>query len=150
MKKVKHVASWVFAFLQIVLVIYVIWVFVNAFMHKSDYGEIGERAVHLLYEYGTPEQLDAQMAELKSMCSEGVFIQLTIDNEKRTLNTYLKFKQDPTSVNILESTSSYVVYSINNKNIDASRKFIFRYKVDNNKLVEVKEAELIEFADYFN
>ena len=51
--------------------------------------ELGERAVKLMYDFGTVEQLDYQMNDLKAITTDAVFNQLTIDNEERTLNTYL-------------------------------------------------------------
>lgn len=110
--------------------------------------KIGEQAVLLMYDYGTVEQLDYQMMSLKEITTEAVFNQLTIDNEERTLNTYLKFKQDAVSVNVIKSTNTYVLYSLNTPNIASSRRFIFMFELDQNgKVCWVREVEAIDFIN---
>lgn len=111
---------------------------------------IGEQAVKLLYDYGTIEQLDYQMVGLKEITTEPVFNQLTIDNEARTLNTYLKFKKNAVTVNVFKSTESYIMYSLVTKEISPDRKFIFMFELnENGKISWVREVEAIDFVTTF-
>lgn len=114
--------------------------------------ELGETAVKLLYDFGSAEQLDYQMIGLKEITSDEVFNQLTIDNEERTLNTYLKFKNKPVSVNIIKSTSDYVLYSLDTECISEERLFVFFYKLNasGDKIVEVREVEAIDFLNSYS
>lgn len=110
--------------------------------------ELGEAAVKLLYDFGTAEQLDYQMQGLKEITTEPVFNQLTIDNEERTLNTYLKFKNEPVTVEVARSTNQYVIYSLDTKNISKDRIFVFFFTVNGEgKIDSVREVEAIDFVD---
>lgn len=117
---------------------------------KRQSEELGILAVKSLYDFGTSEQLDAQMDVLKTITTEPVFNQLSIDNEGRTLNTYLKFKNKPVTVEILDSSSDYVLYSLQTDSISSSRKFLFIFSVDDNGLISsVREMEAIDFVDSY-
>ena len=112
---------------------------------------IGETAVKYLYNFNSVEQLAANMPNLQDITTEEVYNQLTIDNEGRTLNTYLKFKNDACTVDVIKSTSSYVLYNILNDNIDQDRIFIFTYHVnDSGKIDYAREEECIDFVDYID
>ena len=118
---------------------------------ERDAAEIGECAVKLLYDFGSPEQLDYQMYDLQQLTTDAVFRQLTIDNEERTLNTYLKFKSEPVTVHVIKSTSTYVLYSLETENVDSSRIFLFLFSVGaNGKIEYVREVEGIDFLDYYS
>lgn len=113
--------------------------------------ELGERAVKLMYDFGTVEQLDYQMNDLKAITTDAVFNQLTIDNEERTLNTYLKFKNETVTVDIVRSTNNYVMYHLITTNISAERLFVFFFEVDDSgKICYVREVEAIDFVDSAN
>lgn len=109
---------------------------------------LGEQLVRALYDYETIYELDAQMSIVQSLCTEAVYNDLTIDNEERTLTTYLKFKQDSVHVNIEQSYDGYVLYTLNTESVDNSRLFCLYYRVgDTGKIDWVKEVECIEFLD---
>ena len=109
---------------------------------------LGEEAVKLLYDFGTVEQLDYQMNDLKKITTDAVFNQLTIDNEERTLNTYLKFKNKAVTVKVVKSTSDYVLYRLETENISEDRLFAFFFDVDDSgKISYVREVEAIDFVD---
>lgn len=111
---------------------------------------LGEKAVLLLYDFGTPEQLNYQMRGLKAITTEPVFNQLTIDNEDRTLNTYLKFKNEAVTVNVIRSSSDYVMYSLSTPNISEERVFVFFFEVNDGGIIEyVREAEVIDFINSY-
>lgn len=113
--------------------------------------KIGEQAVKLMYQFVDLQQLQLNMIDLKSITTEPVFNQLTIDNEDRSMYTYMKFQGDKTSVKIKKATSTYIVYSISNENIDADRKFIFMFGCNSSgKISYVREAEISDFVSYYN
>lgn len=118
---------------------------------QQHVAELGERAVKLMYDFGTVEQLDYQMSDLKAITTDAVFNQLTIDNEERTLNTYLKFKNKAVTVEIVQSTHDYVMYHLITPNISAERLFVFFFDVDDSgKISYVREVEAIDFVDTAN
>ena len=111
----------------------------------------GEQAVKLMYQFVDLQQLQLNMIDLKSITTKPVFNQLTIDNENRSMYTYMKFKGTKTSVKITKATSTYVLYSIENDNIDSDRKFIFMFDCDKTgKISYVREAEINDFVSYYN
>lgn len=115
---------------------------------EGDLAELGVRAVRCMYEFGSAEQLDSNMLDLKLLTTNDVFAYLTIDNEERTLCTYLKFKNEPVSVNVIKSTSSYVLYSLDTEAISEDRIFLFLFDVDSSgKISGVREVEGIDFVD---
>ena len=102
--------------------------------------------VHDLYQFSKVEDLDKNMLKIKNLTTQSVYNQLTVDNEERTLNTYLKFKGDATSVNVIKATSSYILYTLTNKNISKDRVFIFMYDCNSKgKLSNVRESECLDF-----
>lgn len=104
-----------------------------------------EEAVRLMYDFVSPEELAGNMERLSKICSKDVYEKLTIDNEDKTLQTYLKFKNKPVSVKILECTNNYVLYSLETEYISAEREFIFTYKCHFGKIVDANEMECISF-----
>lgn len=109
--------------------------------------DIGVKAVKLLYQFYDLEELDRNMAELKKITSDAVYDELTIDNEERLLNTYLKIKGNTCLVHVVDYTSDYVVYTLETATIDKNRKFIFMFSTKGGKITKVKEAECIDFTN---
>lgn len=136
-----------FSIVVILLSIVLVWSFRN---QRDDFRKkLGTKAVMLLYDFGTVEELDTQMYQLKKIATDSVFNQLTIDNEERTLNTYLKFKGGPVTVNVVQATDSYVLYTLKCDAVDLDRHFIFMFDMSvNGKLNYVREAETFDFIDY--
>lgn len=111
--------------------------------------ELGISAVKYMYEFTELQQLQLNMVDLKSITTKPVFNQLTIDNEDRSLYTYVKFKGETTSVDVKKATSNYVIYSIVNDNVNSERRFIFMFDTDTSgKISWVREAELYDFVTY--
>lgn len=105
-----------------------------------------ESVVKCLYDFGSTEQLEANQRTLRNLVTDSVYNQLTYDSEQRRLNTYLKFNDDASTVEILRITDSCVFYKIKCASIDSSRHFVFNYKVnEHGKICNVYEAELIDF-----
>ena len=87
-----------------------------------------------------------QFSKVKDFTTQSVYNQLTVDNEERTLNTYLKFKGAPTTVNVVKATSSYILYTLTNENIDKDRVFIFMYDFNSKgQISKVRESECLDF-----
>lgn len=106
--------------------------------------DVGLRALYAMYDFDTLEQLDRQMATLAECTTEEVYTQLTIDCENKTLETYLKFKNEATSVIVLECTDDYIKYSLKNKFVSEDRQFIFMYKVNSDdKIYDAWEGEVL-------
>lgn len=111
--------------------------------------KIGITAVKELYQFEKTEDLDGNMERLKRITTDSVFSQLTVDNEERTLNTYLKFKGKTTSINVIKSTDNYVLYSLDTEFISPDRVFIFMFNVNRDgKIDYVRECECLDFLDY--
>lgn len=107
---------------------------------------IAIEAVQDLYQFSKVEDLDKNMVKLKDYTTQSVYNQLTVDNEERTLNTYLKFKGAPTAVNVVKATSSYILYTLTNENIDKDRVFIFMYDFNSKgQISKVRESECLDF-----
>lgn len=146
MKEIKSSLKWVV--LTFVISLAALYIIQSATIQQQR-RELGEQAVRLMYQFTEIEQLQFNMIDLKEITTDPVFNQLTIDNEDRTLYTYVKFLGNPTSVNIIKSTSTYVLYSISNTNIDEERRFIFMFDCDNSgKISYVREAEIYDFNTY--
>lgn len=123
--------------------------------HRVDEekARLGRQAVALLYNFKSIQQLDGQMTGLYNITTEEVYNQLTIDNEGRTLNTYIQFNCGSCEVNVLESGTEFVIYSL--KASSGSPKedeiFVFLYNVNKDgKICWVKEMEGYEFTDTIN
>lgn len=130
-------------------VFFVLLVYRNRILNEGA-SDIGVQAVNCLYDFGTVEQLDFQMQGLKEITTDAVFNQLTIDNEERTLNTYLKFKNKPVTVEIVSATSDYVLYRLKTEEISADRLFCFYFHVNKSgKIDTVREVEAIDFIDSY-
>ena len=150
MSKVKTIVKSIIPIVLIAIVTFMA-VLYSRRMTDDKKAAIGEEAVKLLYDYGTIEQLDYQMSGLKEITTEEVFNQLTIDNEQRTLNTYLKFKQDSVTVEIVKSTNQYVMYHLHTNNVSEERLFVFFFNVNDNGLIDnVREVEAIDFISNYS
>lgn len=109
---------------------------------------IGEDLVKALYDFKDAYQLDSNMVTVKELTTDAIFNDLTIDNEQRALTTYLKFNSGCSTVKVIKSTESYVMYSLVSESIAEDRIFVFFFDVDNDgKVCWFKEVEGIEFVN---
>lgn len=144
-KQRKPIFRWFISVLCILLLIITLY---NKQIIVEEKKDLGVKAVMALYDFRDAYQLDSNMVTLKDITTEAVFNDLTIDNEQRTLNTYLKFEGKAVTVNILKNTESYVLYSLDTEKISADRIFVFFFDVDKEgKISWYKEVEGIEFVD---
>lgn len=110
--------------------------------------DLGVELVKAMYDFENPYELDKNMLVVQKLVTEDVFSDLTIDNEQRTLSTYFKFKDASVHVNVLKSTDSYVLYSLDSEAISADRKFILIFSVNEEGIInEVKEMECYEYLN---
>ena len=110
--------------------------------------DLGVELVKAMYDFENPYALDKNMLVVQKLVTEDVFSDLTIDNEQRTLSTYFKFKDASVHVNVLKSTDSYVLYSLDSEAISADRKFILIFSVNEEGVInEVKEMECYEYLN---
>lgn len=110
--------------------------------------DLGVELVKAMYDFENPYELDKNMFVVQKLVTEDVFSDLTIDNEQRTLSTYFKFKDASVHVNVLKSTDSYVLYSLDSEAISADRKFILIFSVNEEGVInEVKEMECYEYLN---
>lgn len=137
------ITKWVMA--MVAFGVALLWFSNYSSIRRSS--EIGVQAVKLLYQFYDLEELDSNMTELKKITSGAVYDELTIDNEERLLNTYLKLKGNTCLIHVIECTSDYVTYSLETETIDKDRKFIFMFEVRGGKIIKVKEAECIDFTN---
>lgn len=114
----------------------------------STKADLGVELVKAMYDFENPYELDKNMLVVQKLVTEDVFSDLTIDNEQRTLSTYFKFKDASVHVNVLKSTDSYVLYSLDSEAISADRKFILIFSVNEEGVInEVKEMECYEYLN---
>lgn len=106
---------------------------------------LGIQALLALYEFDTVDRLEDNLKKFRHYVSEDVFQQMTIDNSDRVLGVYLKLKGNPCVVDIVESTPNYIIYRLISDSIEEQRLFLFCYEIKNNKIVEIKEAEIFSF-----
>lgn len=136
--------------LIVVVAVAVCFDFFYVSLHSNSKGvkeKVGKEVVKLLYDFASMEQLEGQQLQLKSKVTEDVFNQLTVDNEERRLNTYLKFSGEVSTVEFLIVTDRYLVYRLDCVALESSRVFLFAYNVNSlGKIDRVYEAELIGFV----
>lgn len=137
---------YVVAWLGLIFVFMLALILAKTMTFKGVKSELGKNVVKMLYEFRSVDSLEFQMSALKNVTTEDVYNQLTVDNEERLLNTYLKFNEEASKVVVEKATDSYVIYSLDCKTIDSTRKFIFMFSVnDDGKICWVRECELIDF-----
>lgn len=110
--------------------------------------KIGMDVVNCIYNFYNLYELNANQSKLKSLVTDSVYTELTIDNEDRLLSTYLKFKGNTTSVNIIKATNTYVLYRLETASLSSDRVFIFMFECNGNgKISYVREAECLDFVE---
>ena len=129
---------------MLVIILVVCIIFYKFEMPVSN-TKLGMKALHALYEFHTLDEFEENMKNFESYVSKDVFQQMSIDNSDRILGVYLKMKGNSCTVDVVDSTSDYIVYRLISDSIEEQRLFLFCYKVKGNKIIEIKEAELFSF-----
>lgn len=123
-------------------------IFTFNFIHSRDGIKTAQKAVKLLYEYDSFEELRAEHLEpLSELMTDETFKGLAVNSVEDSLVKYLKFKNNPCQVAFIESSDNYIIYTIKCDSLTYGRKFIFFY--DTNiwgKINKVEEAELRDFS----
>ena len=144
-KKIKSIfISWVLVAVIIFLIADRAWCSAIEESKKT----IGGQLVKTLYEFDNENEFVANRGKLKEMVTSDVYDLYTVDVEHRNLLTYLEYQNSPSSVNIIDSTDRYVIYSLDASAISEKRKFCLFFRVNRQgKIMEVTETECIDFYD---
>lgn len=124
------------------LITSILFIVINYLQKEST----GIKAVNLMYNFDDVYELDSNMSDLAKITTKDIFSEITIDNQDRALNTYLKFKKNPTKVEIIKSTPYYVLYRLKTESLTGNRKFMMTF--DTNwlgKIDYIREMEIIDF-----
>ena len=107
----------------------------------------GKRLVEAMYEFNDILELNDKQNLVRSLVTEDVFKEIGLDYNDNGLNTYLKFEGGPCYVVVEDMGSGYVIYSVENKGVTRTRKFVLFYTVnDAGKIDWVREGELYDFG----
>lgn len=139
MKYLKMIISFV-----VIMILVICFLFYRNTILKST-EKLGIQTLRALYEFNSLDEFEENMRKFEDYVSEDVFQQMTIDNSDRVLGVYLKLKGNSCAVDIVDSTSDYIVYHLISDSIEKERLFLFCYKVSNKKIIDIKEAELFLF-----
>lgn len=139
MKYLKMIISFV-----VIMILVICFLFYRNTILKSN-EKLGIQTLRALYEFNSLDEFEENMRKFEDYVSEDVFQQMTIDNSDRVLGVYLKLKGNFCAVDIVDSTSDYIVYHLISDSIEKERLFLFCYKVSNKKIIDIKEAELFLF-----
>lgn len=134
-----------FAIYSLVVVGAILFVIARG-MRDSMAEKAAKDVINDLYSFDSVDSMEINESDLRGRVTTQVFNQLTVDNDERRMNTYLKFRAESSKVKFIKVTDQYVVYSLDCAYIDSSRKFIFIYSIDRSGLISsVYEAELNPF-----
>ncbi len=128
----------------VIMILVICFLFYRNTILKSN-EKLGIQTLRALYEFNSLDEFEENMRKFEDYVSEDVFQQMTIDNSDRVLGVYLKLKGNSCAVDIVDSTSDYIVYHLISDSIEKERLFLFCYKVSNKKIIDIKEAELFLF-----
>ena len=110
---------------------------------------VGVEAVMDMYNYDSIPQLATQQEHFKKITTEQVYNFNTVENASTALQTYLKFKQKPVKVNIINHGKGWVIYSLVTPYIAPSRHFVLLYKTDLlGRINYMRQEEAQDFFDY--
>lgn len=145
---IKNIKSIIISALLVVTIPISCFAVFNYF-HKIDGMRTAEEAVMLMYNFESFTTLyQEQMDKLEDIVTPEIYEEITVKNIDRALTTYLKFKQNPSTVRILETTDRYVIYTISSDSLTSGRKFVMYYSTNLfGRIDEMKEAELRDFYD---
>lgn len=109
-------------------------------------GSIGEQVIYALYDFESVEDLSLSDDDLKKLVTDEVYTNLSVTNSDKALNTYLKFKEESVSVEILETRPGSILYTLNTNSLSSGRKFLLLYDVNIfGKVSYAREMECIDF-----
>lgn len=141
----KRLTYLVSAIISIVVLIVLIFACIK--FEVFGQGSIGVKAVMSMYNFKDVQQLENNLNTLKDVTTDEVYEYLAVTNTDKSLNTYLKFKQESVEVEILESRPGTVLYTLHSNSLSDGRKFLFTY--DLNYLGKIKYAREMECIDFY-
>lgn len=113
----------------------------------GDSAVYGQAAATYLYTYCDELECAKQDKELEGICSPDVYAQLTLE-KNGTLRSFVRAAKEQTTVNIIKSTSDYVIYSLNAPQIEESKRYVMFFEAQNGKIVQARECELYDFINF--
>ena len=147
MKKLFFLSVLVMVIVTVVVILVAVGGMNNRFERDQIRAiQLGESVVFALYEYKSLEEFDTNIDVFEGLVTDEVFRRMTANNTDRVLSVYLKFRSLPVLVNIIESTPSYVVYSLVSEAIEPERLFVLVFEVTEGKISAIREAELFPFV----
>lgn len=116
-------------------------------VQKLEGMKTAERVIKLMYEFDSYDDVyESNMKELKTLTTEDIYKEITVENVDRALTTYLKFKGHSSKVEIIDITDNYVMYSLDTESITQTRKFCMFYHTNwLGRIDKMQEAELRDF-----
>lgn len=133
----------------VLTLVYLAFCFTVIYLSSSpDTMDVGVRAVKLLYDFGTPRELQRNQEKLGTVFTQEVCDSLTINNTMRQVSGYQKFHYSESKVDIIQSGDGFVVYRLVNDEIEAEALWLFQYTVNGDgKIDSVKEYRVVHAQD---
>ena len=104
----------------------------------------GVDLVKTMYEFETPNDLARGQEKLKSIVTEELYEDLTVDNLIRAGEAYYKFQYSASKVEIVDVDPYCTTYRIRNKNINPDDIWVLRYTLNDDGIIDsVKEYRLL-------
>ena len=113
--------------------------------------ELGKTIVDMMYSFDNKEVLYNNYKSIESMVTEDVFNQISVDNEEKTLRTYVSWKAEPCIVDFVQCTPDHVLFRLKSDGIEVDRLFLFVFNVNDDGIIDyVKEGEVYEYYNSYN
>lgn len=114
-----------------------------AVQSRSAKENLGVLAVKLMYEFDTIEDLNPQYERLHQVVSESAWEHLNINNDLRTINTYFKFRNRPSKVQIVYYRDGLLLYNLITDAVPHQTLWAFQYDIVDGKIDNVREYRLV-------
>lgn len=132
----------------IILACFLVVINLLSIVGRRNYSDVAEEVLSCLYTYTSDENTAMQLESLKVLVTPEVFDQLTCTSEYSNF-TYIVWKKEFTSVRVVKSTESYVIYALQSPSFSESRRFVLFYETDKaGKLCEVRECEINDLVNF--
>ena len=127
----------------IVLVPFYSFKFIDKVVIPEKQRQLGIETVKLMYEFSVPEDILKNHQILSEIISEDEFGELSVDNELRAVNAYYKFGYAESAVHVVDSGENFVIYTLENENIDPTTEWLFLFDTEGGKVCNVREYKLV-------
>lgn len=112
---------------------------------QRDTETLGVRLVKAMYEFSTPRELVSNQQVVKELLVPEEWERLRMDDDRRVVNAYFKFRYAPSEVIVCWERNGWVCYHLRNENIKESTHYLLKYAVDDASglIYDVAEYEII-------